>query len=163
MKTHRSVFYLLLTGALFIWAGFVAGISFLEAPLKFTAPHIDTVLGVGIGRIVFAALNKVEITLCALALVSAAYAKIPALIWLTLLGISGILLLQTLWLLPALDARAIALQSGQTPPESNLHFVYVGMEAVKLISLLTAAVLAFRTSYRLAVREAQEEIHYHHA
>lgn len=163
MKTHRSVFYLLLTGTLFIWAGFVAGISFLEAPLKFTAPRIDTVLGVGIGRIVFAALNKVEITLGAIALVSAAYAKAPGRLWLTLLGISGILLLQTLWLLPALDARAIALQSGQTPPVSNLHFVYVGLEAIKLLSLITAATLAFRWSARLAVREALEEPAYHHA
>ena len=53
-----------------MWAGLVAGISFIEALLKFTAPHITVPLGLGIGRIVSAALN--EVALAAAALLSAA-------------------------------------------------------------------------------------------
>ena len=47
----------------FVWLGMVAAISFLEAPLKFQAPGITVQLGLGIGRLVFRALNAVEIVL----------------------------------------------------------------------------------------------------
>lgn len=46
--------------AVFVWLGFVCAISFMEAWLKFRAPGITLPLGLGIGRLVFAALNKVE-------------------------------------------------------------------------------------------------------
>ena len=51
------------TVAVFIWLGMVLAISFLEAPLKFRAPGVDIPIGLGIGRIVFRALNRVEIAL----------------------------------------------------------------------------------------------------
>lgn len=41
----------------FIWLGMVLAISFLETPLKFRAPGITLPLGLGIGRLVFRALN----------------------------------------------------------------------------------------------------------
>lgn len=37
-----------------LWLGLVIGISFIEAPLKFTALGITIPLGLGIGRLVFA-------------------------------------------------------------------------------------------------------------
>lgn len=37
--------------------GAIVAISFLEAPLKFLAPGITIPLGLGIGRLVFTALN----------------------------------------------------------------------------------------------------------
>ena len=43
--------------AMFVWLGMVLAISFLEAPLKFRAPGITIALGLGIGRLVFRALN----------------------------------------------------------------------------------------------------------
>ena len=43
--------------AIFVWLGMVFAISFLEAPLKFRAPGITIPLGLGIGRLVFRALN----------------------------------------------------------------------------------------------------------
>ena len=46
--------------ATFLWIGFVCAISFMEAWLKFRAPGITLPLGLGIGRLVFNALNKVE-------------------------------------------------------------------------------------------------------
>ncbi|MFF3252934.1 hypothetical protein ACFYWP_18430 [Actinacidiphila glaucinigra] len=53
--------------AVFVWLGMVLGISFLEAPLKFRAEGIAVPLGLGIGRIVFRALNRVEAVLAAIA------------------------------------------------------------------------------------------------
>jgi uncharacterized membrane protein (DUF485 family) len=45
----------------FLWIGFVCAISFMEAWLKFRAPGITVPLGLGIGRLIFNALNKVEL------------------------------------------------------------------------------------------------------
>ena len=47
----------------FTWLGMVLAISFLEAPLKFRAPGVTIPIGLGIGRLVFRALNSVEAVL----------------------------------------------------------------------------------------------------
>src|SRR5690606_36566238 len=52
--------------AVFTWLGMVVAISFIEAPLKFRAPGVTVPVGLGIGRIVFRALNRAEIGLAAL-------------------------------------------------------------------------------------------------
>ncbi|AHJ95344.1 hypothetical protein [Hymenobacter swuensis] len=155
MSRSHSTFSLLLVLALFLWAGLVAGISFLEAPLKFTAPHITVALGLSIGRIVFAALNKVELVLATLALGCALYLRVPLALG-TALGLLGaLLLLQTLWLLPALDARATALLAGHPPRPSDLHKTYIGLEVLKLLTLLLAGSWAFQWSLRVA----RERVH----
>jgi len=55
MKIH---FFALM--CIFLWAGFVCAISFMEAWLKFRAPGVTLPIGLGIGKLIFAALNKVE-------------------------------------------------------------------------------------------------------
>ena len=45
----------------FVWLGMVLAISFLEAPLKFRAPNVTLQIGLGIGRLVFRALNTAEV------------------------------------------------------------------------------------------------------
>ena len=147
-RAHSTAGSLLLVLSLFVWAGLVAGISFLEAPLKFTAPHITVPLGLGIGRIVFAALNKLELALSATALLSAAVRRAPAHVWAALGLLSAVLLLQTLWLLPALDLRATALLAGHPPLPSNLHKTYIGLEVVKLLTLLLAGSWAYQWALR---------------
>lgn len=47
--------------AVFLWLGFVFAISFMEAWIKFRAPGMTLQIGLGIGRLVFNALNKIEI------------------------------------------------------------------------------------------------------
>lgn len=120
----------------FVWLGFVGAISFLEAPVKFTAPSLTLAIGLDVGRHVFAALNKAEIAFSLLLLVSMIIGK-PSGVTISLFGsVVTILLLQSLWLLPILDARALIYISGKTPPASQLHLVYVGVEALKLLGLL---------------------------
>ena len=51
--------------AVFVWLGMVLAISFLEAPLKFRAPGVTLQVGLGIGRLVFRALNVCELALAA--------------------------------------------------------------------------------------------------
>jgi hypothetical protein len=54
----------------FVWLGMVLAISFLEAPLKFRAPNVTLQIGLGIGRLVFRALNTVEVVLAVVILVT---------------------------------------------------------------------------------------------
>lgn len=51
----------------FIWFGMIVAMTFIEMPRKFRAPGMTHALGVGIGRLVFKALNLVEAALAALA------------------------------------------------------------------------------------------------
>lgn len=130
----------------FIWIGFVCAISFMEAWLKFRAPGITLPLGLGIGRIVFRALNIVEWVMALSILINLLFSKSA------LLNIRNtaffiplvILMLQTIWLLPQLDARAeLHIQGVQVPP-SYLHFYYVGMEIIKTFSLFIFGITLFR-------------------
>lgn len=123
--------------AVFIWIGFVCAISFLEAWLKFQAPGITLGLGLGIGKLVFGALNKLEWLFAIIVLFSAVQFKN---IWTTqnvlFLFVLIILILQSFWLLPDLGHRADLIIEGKTPEKSALHFYYIGMEVVKLICLI---------------------------
>jgi len=44
--------------------------------------------------------------------------------------------LQTLWLLPVLDARAAALLAGAQPARSSHHLLFVVLESMKLLALI---------------------------
>ena len=46
--------------ATFVWLGIVLAICFVETPLKFRAPGVTVPIGLGIGRLVFRALNIAE-------------------------------------------------------------------------------------------------------
>jgi hypothetical protein len=128
----------------FLWLGLVLGISVIETPLKFQAPGITTSLGLGIGRLVFRALNAVELVIaCVLAVVVVRQARG----WpLALLGAAiAILLIQAFWLRPLLDARALRVIAGEDVPASSLHVAYIALEGMKLVALpLLGAVLAWR-------------------
>ena len=62
----------------FIWLGMVLAISFLEAPLKFRAPNVTLQIGLGIGRLVFRALNTVEVAFAVVILVIVVAGPTPA-------------------------------------------------------------------------------------
>jgi hypothetical protein len=125
----------------FVWFGAVAAISFLEAPLKFTAPNITIPLGLGIGQIVFHMLNRVEIVL-SLVLAGSLYFARPARLPAAIFGIvAAILAVQTFALFPLLDARAEAVISGSAAPFSSLHIIYIATDTIKLISLVSFGVV----------------------
>lgn len=121
-----------------IWIGMLIGISFLEAPLKFQAPNITVPLGLGIGKLVFSALNKFEIVFSIVFIVWL-YFNYQCLEWASLfaVGLPVIMVaLQTFWLLPVLGVRADLLISGQELSKSYHHIYYVAMEFMKVGLLL---------------------------
>jgi hypothetical protein len=120
----------------FVWFGMVAAISFMEAPLKFQAPGITIPLGLGIGRLIFSTLNKIEIVLAIVMLLSLLLNKARTRFAPIAFGlIAVILLLETVWLLPLLDARATDVINGTAAPFSNLHLFYIVFDAIKLLLL----------------------------
>lgn len=135
MKTGQD--YPISISSTFLWIGFVLAISFMEAWLKFQAPGVTVTLGLGIGKLVFRALNYVEWFFIILIFVSTLLRGAPFFqrkhIFYCISAL--IVLLQTTWLLPELDARANMLIAGKDPGNSSLHFIYVGMEVLKVICL----------------------------
>ncbi len=132
-----TVKYPFALAAVFIWIGFVCAISFLEAWLKFRAPGITVPLGLGIGRLVFNALNKVEWVLAIIMIVNIFMSKgwtftSTDLIYFVPLVI---VMLQSFWLLPALDIRAELHIQGQHVPSSLLHIYFIIAEVVKVAIL----------------------------
>jgi len=130
----------------FLWIGFVCAISFLEAWLKFRAPGITISLGLGIGKLVFAALNKIEWVFAIAIVVNLLLVKGNNITLSSILYFVPLILLvlQTFWLLPVLDARAEIYLSGEIPPPSTLHFYYVGMELIKVGCLLAFGIGLFK-------------------
>ncbi|NNF00830.1 MAG: hypothetical protein HKN25_17575 [Pyrinomonadaceae bacterium] len=121
----------------------------MEAPLKFTAPNIDLPLGLGIGHVVFHALNKVEIGLCLAGLVTFIIAKPKTKTAVSIFGaIALILLLQTFWLFPILDERTMKVISGDAEPFSNLHIVYIVFDSLKIVLLFSLGVILLRQNLK---------------
>lgn len=133
---------------IFLWIGFIGAISFMEAWLKFKAPGVTMPIGLGIGKLVFNALNKME-WVFAIA-IAACFLLAGQPIYALTIGWYGIVVLllvaQTFWLLPALDARANALIKGQTPKSSSLHWYFVAAELLKVICLFLLAIALFKSA-----------------
>ncbi|MBP2368264.1 hypothetical protein [Pseudonocardia parietis] len=128
--------------ATWVWLGMVLAISFLEAPLKFRAPGITTVLGLGIGRLVFRALNIAELVLLAIVGIGLLVAPGGAgAVWLAA-GAAGVLAVQLLAVRPALSRRTAAVLRGEDAPGSRTHLVYVALELLKVGLLVALGVIA---------------------
>jgi hypothetical protein len=126
--------------AVFVWLGMVFAISFIEAPLKFRAPGVTLQLGLGIGRLVFRALNACELALAA-AVVACFVISPPATGVVVAAAVAIVTLLaQVLAVRPQLTRRSDTVLAGGEGPRSHAHWVYVGLEIVKVVALFIAGV-----------------------
>lgn len=141
-----KVEYPLAVICVFAWLGFVCAISFLEAWLKFRAPGVTLAIGLGIGRLVFNALNKVEWVFALVIAISALLSTAPVISWQNAFfaTVLATLIIQTTWLLPALGARAELHIAGMPVAPSNLHFYFIAAELIKTISLLVFGIHLFK-------------------
>ncbi|MCW2859813.1 MAG: hypothetical protein JWP48_1521 [Actinoallomurus sp.] len=126
----------------FTWFGMVVAISFLETPLKFRAPGITVSLGLGIGRLVFRALNIAESVLAITLLVALAVGHSDGRAWIPAVIATACLAIQMGALRPRLDRRAAAVIAGVEIARSRIHLGYVALELVKVVTLLTAGALS---------------------
>jgi hypothetical protein len=128
----------------FIWLGMVLAISFLEAPLKFRAPNVTLQIGLGIGRLVFRALNTVEVVLAIVVLVATIASPPQAGTAAALAAAFAALALQIGAVRPRLNRRSDQVLAGlseEGAPRSRGHYVYIGLEMIKALALAAAGIL----------------------
>jgi hypothetical protein len=125
----------------FVWLGMVLAISFLEAPLKFRAPNVTLQIGLGIGRLVFRALNTVELGFALVLLALAVAGPMPTRIAVAFCVAFGALAVQLIAVRPRLTRRSDAVLAGSDAPRSRGHYAYVGLEVVKATALIVAGIL----------------------
>lgn len=137
--------YIMLMSVL-LWSGCLLAISFMESWLKFRAPGVTLPVGLSIGKLVFSALNKMEWFFAAVIFVCYFFNKEHAdTASIVLFGLTCLLLLmQTIWWLPALNVRADAIVAGKTLPSSSLHWYYIGAEIIKLSLLIVFGFRVFK-------------------
>ncbi len=124
----------------FVWLGMVLAISFLEAPLKFRAPGVTVPIGLGIGRLVFKALNSCEVVFgVALGFVVMVDPPSTATIIALMAAVTS-LAGQLLVVRPRLVRRSDAVLAGRDVARSHAHHAYVALELVKVVALLVAGV-----------------------
>ncbi|MEU6411073.1 hypothetical protein [Microbispora sp. NPDC046933] len=124
--------------AVFVWLGMVLAISFMEAPLKFRAPGVTIPIGLGIGRLVFRALNAAEVVL-AVVVIAAVATGAPGVAVAVLTAVASIVLVTQLAVVrPSLNRRSDRVLAGEDPARhrSRAHLYYVALEVVKVLSLL---------------------------
>ncbi|MGO4385783.1 hypothetical protein [Specibacter sp. RAF43] len=143
----------LLTMLPFVWFGMIVAISFIETPLKFRAPGMTHALGVGIGRLVFKALNLVELAVAVV--VIAAWTLHAPLVspgaGALLITAMAALALQVAILRPAMAKRTRALSQTALTPDAGTpvrakvgtgtHIAYITAETAKVITLPVAGIL----------------------
>lgn len=124
----------------FTWLGMVLAISFIEAPLKFRAPKVTLQIGLGVGRLVFRALNSAEVTLTLILLVALVMSR-PPMFAVAALGVAvAMLVTQIAGVRPFLTKRSDAVladpDGGVGLKRSKAHFAYSGLEIIKVSALV---------------------------
>jgi hypothetical protein len=132
----------LTVAAAFTWFGMVLAISFLEAPLKFRAPGVTVPIGLGIGRLVFRALEGVEAVLAVLVVVGLVVGG-PSTTTVVAAALAvGTLLVQLAAVRPVLSRRTARVLAGEEGGGSRSHLVYIALEVVKVAALVVLGVAA---------------------
>jgi hypothetical protein len=129
------------TAVTFVWLGMVLAVSFLEAPLKFRAPGVDLRIGLGIGRLVFRALNTVEAVLAAVLIIVIVVGGVPVRTVVVAVIAVAVLAVQLGVVRPRLNLRSDRVLAGEDAPRSRGHHAYIALEVAKVLLLLTTGVL----------------------
>lgn len=126
----------------FLWLGMVLAISFIEAPLKFRAPGVTLQIGLGIGRLVFRALNTVEVVLAAVVFGALLSSDPPGAALIAVIAAVLALAVQLIGVRPQLSKRSDAVLAAGADtarlPRSRVHHVYIALELVKAVALIVA-------------------------
>lgn len=133
------------TASTFVWLGMVLAISFIEAPLKFRAPGVTLPIGLGIGRLVFRALNTAEVVLAAALVGALAVGATSLATGAAAVAAVGLLVGQLAVVRPRLTRRSDRVLAGGDAPRSTSHYVYIALETAKVAALVCLGVLLLNT------------------
>jgi len=130
-----------------VWAGIVIGVSLMATPVKFQASSLAMPTALEVGRYTFRLLARVELCLLIAMIVFAGLARPSFAAVVMLIVVVLAVVVQRLWLLPALDARVAAILAGTAVTGSSLHRVFALLECVKSALLIgSGAVESWRIS-----------------
>jgi hypothetical protein len=124
----------------FTWFGMTAGISLLATPVRFASQTMTRPVALDVSRVVFAALNKVELIALIVMLIVVRVSGQARVMWAACSGLALILIAQSVWLLPELSARTDQIIAGIEPAASVAHGAYAVLEISKLLILLFVGV-----------------------
>ena len=128
-----------------IWLGMILGVSFLATPVKFVVQDLALPVALQVGQATFALFVRVEWALAAVLLAACALSWRTRPFALMLTGVLAVfVVLQAVWLLPALDARVAAIVAGAAPPPSAHHNLYAAFEAAKALLLAALSITLLR-------------------
>lgn len=128
-----------------VWLGLIIGISLLETPLKFQAPGITIPLGLGIGRLVFAAMNVVEAVLAALLLVAVFRSRAARSERVLAVVLAAVLALKSLVVRPLVQRTTDAVIAGEREGGSGMHLLYIAADGLLIVGLLALLAVAARS------------------
>lgn len=134
-----------------VWLGLIVGISLIEAPLKFQAPGITVPLGLGIGRLVFAAMNVAEAALAVLLVIAAFVSRAPRAERILSLVLTAVLAVKALAIRPMMHATTDAVIAGESEGGSGLHYLYIAADGLLIVGLVALLWLAVRSLLGRAV------------
>ena len=120
----------------FLWVGMTLGVSMIATPARFGAATITRPIALDVSRVVFAALNKVELAALVILLIIVRVSGQAARLWGLCGAIALIVIAQTVWLAPELSARTDLIINGVEPPKSYAHAIYSSLELLKIGLLL---------------------------
>lgn len=124
--------------------GLLIGISFIEAPLKFTAPGITIPLGLGIGQLVFTAMNYVEIALFAVLVLSSVKRGVDRRFWMAIVGLGVVLVAKIALIRPQLAQRTETVLAGLESGGSMTHYFYIAADGIIFVLLIMALAMSVR-------------------
>ena len=143
--------------AVFTWTGLVVGIAFMASWLKYRAFGVTLPVGASIDMKLLPALLRVEWVL-ALAIAADLFFGKASLPMFMLAAVPVILLLiQTIYLQPALNAAALQVFHGQGDTAANLRNAHTGVEAVKVATLVMLGILQFKNTIPRAGHSAPQQ------
>ncbi|MDJ1370374.1 hypothetical protein [Gulosibacter molinativorax] len=113
-----------------IWIGMIIAIDLIEAPLKFQAPGITIPLGLGIGRLVFLAMNIVELIIAITLAVALWHPRSDRRTWMLFGGLALVLAIKLFVVRPLLAQHTNAVLAGESTGGSTTHYFYIAADAV---------------------------------
>lgn len=118
-----------------VWVGLLLGVSFVATPAKFLAPSLTLPVALDVGRYTFGIFSMVEVIATIVLLACAVLSRCGRPVVFIGLLVGGFVAVQSLWLLPVLDARVEIILQGGRPENSGLHSLYIALEAGKVVLL----------------------------
>jgi hypothetical protein len=134
---------------LFLWAGLSLGVASIATPAKFLAPSLPMVQVLDVGRWTFPVLALIEWGLVVVVAVLVAIAwrsgtPCIGLVARLLAVIASVLAAQSFVLRPLLVARVLRIIAGESVPPSQVHNLYLALEAVLLVLILAVGIFSIR-------------------